>query len=207
MSRKRQSDADKVAAILAKFNIEAEVEVPEANYNHTNAVAMFSKVPQHFVMGECLECKEKFAHNQPIPAGTRVGYCSDSCRRRAFEKNTGVPWNSVVMPRREPWDGDPPLIITPEQLRNLRNIADWFTRNQTSLVIQNQTPEPAADLDDLEDSPYPTGPVESADSYSALTSTYAQVSQHLEEALTNLQPSLVPSTLTQTYEEDDPFDF
>lgn len=207
MARKRQSDADKVAAILAKFNIQTDepVEVPEANYNHTNAVAMFGKVPQYFVLGECQHCKEKFAHNQPIPAGTRVGYCSDRCRKLAFEKNTGIKWGTVVS-NREPWDGDPPMIITPEQLRNLRNIADWFTRNQTSLEIQDH--DPVEELDDLEDFPSTTDQQDQQQySGSALALAYEQASQRLEAALTNPPTSLYSSMLEQMFPEDDPFDF
>lgn len=207
MARK-QSDAEKVAAILAKFSIKTDepIEIPETNYNHNNAVAMFGKVPQYFVLGECRGCKQKFAHNQPIPAGTRVGYCSDACRKRTFEKDTGIKWEAVISPRREPkWDGDPPMIITPEQLRNLRNIADWFTRNQTSLEIQDHGPD---ELDDLEDSPLSTGPEDQLQySGSDVALVYEQGSQRLEAALANPLPEPDFSEPEQTVLADDPFDF
>lgn len=208
---KRLSDADKVAQILAKFNIETDepIEIPEANYNHTNAVAMFGKTPEHFVLGVCQECNQKFAHNQPIPAGTRVGYCSDSCRKRAFEKNTGIKWESVITQRREPWDGDPPMIITPEQLKNLEAIADWFTKNRTTLEIQNPEPEP--ELPDLEDWPqYPTripaGALPAID-FGSSPSTSEPTNLYQEAVRTNpLLAPAVPET-EQTLSVDDPFDF
>lgn len=206
MARKK-SDAETVAAILAKFNIQTDepIDVPETNYNHRNAVAMFGKVPQYFVLGECRQCKESFAHNQPIPAGTRVGYCSDACRKKAFEADTAIKWEAVVSPRREPWDGDPPMIITPEQLRNLRNIADWFTRNQTNLEIQSPEPEPLADLEDSLES---TGPEDQSlyyDSGEALISELESL--HLVGAPTSPLPEPYLSEPEQTDEVDDPFDF
>jgi len=209
---KRLSDADKVAQILAKFNIETDepIVVPEANYNHTNAVAMFGKTPEHFVLGVCQECNQKFAHNQPIPAGTRVGYCSDSCRKRAFEKNTGIKWESVITQRREPWDGDPPMIITPEQLKNLEAIADWFTKNRTTLEIQN--PEPESELPDLEDSfEYPRlilpEQAQADFDFDSSPLIYVQENQYPEAAHTSPLPAPVALETEQMLSADDPFDF
>lgn len=209
---KRLSDAEKVAQILAKFNIETDepVEIPEANYNHTNAVAMFGKTPEHFVLGVCRGCGLEFAHNQPIPAGTRVGYCSDGCRKRAFEKDTGIKWEAVVSPRREPWDGDPPMIVTPEQLKNLEAIADWFTKNRTTLEIQNPEPEP--ELPDLEDSfeypklILPEQALAELD-FDSSPLIYEQENQYPVAVHTNPLPEPVPATSEQTLSEDDPFDF
>lgn len=153
MPPRKKNAAQTVADILAKFNIQTDepLVIPEANYNSNNAVAMFAKVPEHFVQGKCMECNELFAHNQPIPAGTRVGYCSDRCRKIAFKKSTGIEWGAVES-NREPWDGDPPMIITPEQLKNLEKIADWFSRNRTHLEIADPEPtelvEPQSDLEE-----------------------------------------------------------
>lgn len=215
MVRKRQSDAAKIAAILQKFNIQTDtpIEIPEANYNSNNAVAMFARVPEHFVMGKCMECELDFAHNQPIPAGTRVGYCSDTCRKRAFKKSTGIEWGMIESPR-EPWDGDPPMIITPDQLKNLEKIAEWFTRNRTTLTIQY--PEPEAESESPEDreenpedyqSPTSLSPGEQYLAEWDAILTFEQENQHQAEVQTSPQYSHVPSMPEQTGAVDDPFDF
>ena len=213
---KRKDPLAAAMAVLAKYDIKADpLEIPEANYNHNNAVAMFAREPKYFVMGECGFCKEKFAHNQPIPAGTRVGYCSDACRKKAFKQSTGLEWGRVLTGK-EPWDGDPPMIITPEQLKNLEAVSEWFSRNRTTLVIQpeeqsstqSQDEYPLSELDSPEDSPSPTNHVVVySPETSAGASTFLQENLRLEAARTNLRLWPDPLTPPQTESEDDPFDF
>jgi hypothetical protein len=207
MPRTKKNGAQQIADILAKFNIQTEqpIEIPEADYGHNNALAMFAKVPEHFVQGKCMECGLLFAHNQPIPAGTRVGYCSDSCRKAAFKKNTGLDWG-MVNSSREPWDGDPPMIITPEQYKNLEKIADWFMRNRTTLEIHDQIP---TGPEYLEDSESPTSqesaPQHSLDFDDELVSE--QESQY-QEVLPS-SPLVSPDSVEpqSNSEVDDVFDF
>lgn len=216
MARKKDPLAAAMA-ILAKHSIELDtpLEMPEANYNHVNAVAMFAREPKYFVMGVCGNCKQKFAHNQPIPAGTRVGYCSDGCRKIAFKKSTGVDWGRVVTGK-EPWDGDAPMIITPEQLKNLEAMTEWFSRNRTTLVIQpleqslthDQDEYSPSELDGPEDFQSPTNlrDYETAENWGD-ASVYEPENQHQVVAHTNLLERHDPSVFEQTVPEDDPFDF
>ena len=211
MGRPRKSGAEKIADILAKFNIQTDepIEVPENDYNHNNAVAVFARAPEHFVVGVCRHCESKFAHNQPIPAGTRVGYCSDTCRKLDFEKSTGIKWGSVENPKRANWDGDPPMIITPEQYDTLAKIADWFNRNRTGLQILDPEPTVREQLDPEESLfpteehlEYPLGTVV-ADYFSL----FAQENQYPVEAHTNSQQQHAFSGPLQTEPEDAIFDF
>lgn len=212
---KRLTDAQKVAAILEKFAIQTDepLVIPEADYNHNNAVAMFAKVPEHFVQGKCMECEELFAHNQPIPAGTRVGYCSDACRKKAFKKSTGIEWGAVVS-NREPWDGDPPMIITPEQLKNLEKIADWFSRNRTTLEIvdpePSEQPEPSQELDSPLENQSPTSQEPSLllpDFDFDDQSIFESENQYPATSQTNPQNRHAVEEPVRMFEEDVVFDF
>ena len=221
MGRKPQSDAEKVAAILAKFNIKTDepVVVPQADYRHDDAAAVFVAMPNSFQGNKCLECKKPFAHNQRIKVGSRVGYCSDLCRAEDFKKRTGIEYGRIQTGK-QPWDGDPPLIMKPEHFEWFRQLNDWFTRNRTLIEILETEPSPELpETSSEEELPDIEGPVESDqsptdqefDPFADFAENVVQVSalknQYLAESQTNHPTSPVPSTSDGTIAEDDPFGF
>lgn len=221
MGRKPQSDADKVAAILAKFNIKTDepIVVPQADYRHDDAIAVFVDAPASFQANKCLECGKPFAHNQRIKVGSRVGYCSDLCRAENFEKRTGVKFGRIQTGK-QPWDGDPPLILKPEHFEWFRQLNDWFTKNRTQIEIlpTEPSPEPTG-LSPAEELPDIVGPSENQspidqglpefdfDFASDEDLVFSPESLYLAESQTNRPTSPEPSTYPETSEEDDPFGF
>lgn len=122
-------------ALLAKHNKDTTEMKPyvEVDFRNTEAVAVFVHEPHIFEARVCKNCGKSFAHSQKIPAGTRVSFCSDFCRREDWRKNMRIPYEAVSI--KDPWEGDPPLIVNPVQYENLRRIADWFSRNREALRI------------------------------------------------------------------------
>lgn len=122
-------------ALLAKNNVDTTgmKTYVETDFRNTEAVEVFIHQPQIFAQRRCLNCQKMFAHSQKIPAGTRVSFCSDNCRREDWRKNMRIDYDRVSTA--DPWDGDPPLIVNPVQYANLERIADWFNRNREELKI------------------------------------------------------------------------
>jgi hypothetical protein len=206
MGRRPKSGAAKIADILAKFNIETPepIRVPENDYHSDDALTAFVGAPAAFQANRCLECKKPFAHNQRIRHGSRVGYCCDVCRAESFEKSTGIKWHAVEIGK-EPWDGDPPLIITPLQFKWLQSLNEWFVKNQTVLEIQGPEPE---ELPDPTEKSNPTNLEENLFGFDENADrVFEPANQYLGVFQTNLPTSHAPLVQTQTISEDDPFGF
>lgn len=128
---------EKANALLEKHNVDtSDIVVPDGpvtNYRNEDAVVVFVNHPPHFMPGICKNCKRPFAANKKS-----VGFCSDLCRKEEWRRTMHVPWASVST--RDVWDGDPPLIVTPDQLETLEKLTRWFTQNQKSLEIQPLEP-------------------------------------------------------------------
>lgn len=146
---------DPLAAAFALLK-EAGVELKEKpiigahNYRNGDAVVVFANLPAHFRPGICKTCGKAFATNKPS-----VGFCTDICRREDWLKTTGVEWAAVST--HDVWNGDPPMIVTPTQLANLKRIAEWFNKNQKDLEITvepESVQEPLAPLTEVSQEDY-----------------------------------------------------
>jgi len=148
---KRLSKAAKTmqmaAALIKQYGGDAqavkaveEAEQPLRHWRNDDAVVELAKTPKRFIMRRCRNCGMPFGHNKPIPVGDLVGLCSDPCRREDWFKTTGLPYSALSIS--DPWDGDPPMIIRPDQIENLRALAEWFTTNETLLQERATEPEP-----------------------------------------------------------------
>ena len=129
----------KMAAFLEAKNIEAPVvnqevidSVNDRDYGNSDAALLFAHHPPGFIPGKCKNCGAIYAVNRKS-----VGFCSDPCRREDWRKSTGLPWSAVST--RDVWDGAPPHVISPEQLKLLAGIADWFNTNRTILDTLAET--------------------------------------------------------------------
>jgi len=132
------------------------------------ALAFLSK-PSRFTTKQCLYCEEYFGTNY-----NSVGYCSNQCRNKHFQQQTGLTVDWGRKNDRERWLGnEPPLVIDPFTLKMLAahyeamqkerlNPQDSQTRNHQEVVenfltIQdqanrqqvqtNQPPEPEPTFD------------------------------------------------------------
>lgn len=207
----KKNAAQQIADILAKFEIETkEPVVPVQNYQSDTAVAVYSWAPAHFQPNRCGNCKKVFAHNQIIPHGSRVGYCSDPCRRESWKKSTGLDW-FVVDARREPWDGDPPLIISPEQFTRLEAIHKWFEQNRTLLqtLRQEELQEQEEDYpEEIVFDPIPRQLPQEEDPFGFDDPVVSEsFHQHQEDFPTSPAVSLEPQDHQQKILVDDPFGF
>lgn len=136
MARKK----DPLAAALAfleQHGVDTS-EIPKErdkyDYRHNDAAVVFASSPSHFLPGICKNCGKTFAVNKRF-----VGFCSEPCRREDWRKTTGLEWGAIST--KDVWDGDPPMIITPQQMKNLEAIVDWFNKNRTSLSLVPPTEE------------------------------------------------------------------
>lgn len=211
MARRKKDGAAQIAAILAKFDIQTEKPVvPEQHYQSDTATTVFSWVPSGFQANKCKECGRIFAHNQIIPHGSRVGYCSDVCRRDSWKRSTGLDWFAVDT-NREPWDGDPPLIINPEQFKRLEGIANWFIKNRTTLETLRRESQPEEpEVYQAETEYYPTTHLvlQTDDPFGFDDHvSYESEHQHQEVLQTSPEISQETSEPEQNPLEDDPFGF
>lgn len=145
-TRKQQN---KLFADVAKFLAARGEELPDIasatdrDYRSDTAVAIFARDPHGFVPQKCKYCDRVFGTNSKL-----IGYCSDEHRRMDWEKTTGLSWSAVEVST-DCWDGNPPLIISPEQFSRLLGLSDWFQTNRTtlsSLVEKKSEPIPVVDF-------------------------------------------------------------
>lgn len=161
---KQEAALAKAIAMLAENGVDTSNMKPvvDTDYRSEHAVATVVHHPESFQVRRCRNCQKTFAHNHIIPFGSRVGFCSNLCAREDWKKTTGLDWNRIST--RDPWDGDPPLIITPEQYENLGRIANWFNRNREALanaaVPQSTPAEPAWLLEEDQEEVLPPAPNE-----------------------------------------------
>lgn len=131
---KREAALAKAIAMLAESGVDTSTmkATVDTDFREEIAVATVVHHPEAFQVRRCKTCKRAFGHNHIIPHGSKVGFCSNLCAREDWVKSTGLAWNRIST--RDPWDDDPPLIITPEQFENLRRLTDWFNRNREALA-------------------------------------------------------------------------
>lgn len=152
LKQKQKLLAD-VVKYLAKQGVDAPdmASATDRDYRSDTAVAVFARDPHGFVPQKCKFCERVFGTNSKI-----IGYCSDEHRRKDWEKTYGLPW-SAVESKTDVWDGNPPLIIRPEQFDALRLLSDWFNTNRTTLSsLVEREKEPVPTVDFLEESPEDT---------------------------------------------------
>jgi len=208
---KRKSALDKALeqafAILEKNKVDTtKMEKPDPtlhNYRSGDAVAIFGHAPKHFIPGRCKECGRPFAHNRPARVGSIIGFCSDPCRRDNWLKTTGVPW--AALSTNDVWNGDPPMIITPDQFERLQEIARWFDANRTTLQsnlrqpeVEQQEPPESQEILESQVRVQEQGIIEVED-------IFAQENLHQGEVHTSLQSSPVLEVEEQMFEVDDFF--
>lgn len=125
-----------VMAQLAQGGVDTSAmsKTVDTNYRNDDAVALSSHIITEFVPRVCRNCNKPFAVTSKI-----VGYCSTPCRVEDWEKRMGVPWGAISS--NDPWHGDPPIIIKPEQFHNLEVLTDWFTQAKMQLLAEMKTEE------------------------------------------------------------------
>jgi hypothetical protein len=173
-----------VNAFLAsqgKDTIENLDAATDRDYRSDDAVTIFAHNPPGFKPGVCKNCKRPYGTNRKS-----VGFCSDPCRREDWKKTTGLEWRAVSV--HDVWDGDPPLVISPDQFEKLRQIAEWFNTNRTTLnTLIEKRSGAAPELEFLEEhlEETPDIPVDPQILVQALaeeaTGFEADVSDYLEE--------------------------
>lgn len=118
-------------------NVDTTATKPDTDYRPADAIAVLAHWPGGFVGRKCPECGNIFAANSKI-----IGFCSDPCRRENWAKTMGIPWNSVSTRRVDVWDGNPPMVISPEQFKKLQELARWVIQNENALLDMAMKWEP-----------------------------------------------------------------
>jgi hypothetical protein len=155
--RKRTDNTAKVLAAAAAFLAAQGIEAPDVNkavetakdrdYRSDDSTLIFAHYPANFKPAICKNCNRPFGVNRKS-----VGYCGDPCRREDWVATTGIPWGSVST--HDVWNGEPPLVISPDQFEKLRAIAEWFSKNRT--LLSNRVESPSKEVPEL--SFRPAGP-------------------------------------------------
>lgn len=141
--KRRRNKQDALFAQVAAFLATQGKEMPsvdsatDRDYRSNDAVIVFAHHPAGFKPGICKNCGGVFATNRKS-----VGFCSDPCRREDWRKTTGLEWRAIST--HDVWEGDPPLIISPEQFEKMRAIAAWFNTNRTMLDTLVEKPSTQA---------------------------------------------------------------
>lgn len=118
MARTKQTQEEKLAALLGIGSPEIEEEIQEARTEE--AMLAYLENPDLFTRIFCKRCKKKFAVNR-----RNVAYCSSGCRLGQLEEQFGIKrTNFKKNPRgdsdevwvREAWGGNEPLVVPPQAL-------------------------------------------------------------------------------------------
>jgi hypothetical protein len=214
-TRRKTDNTAKVLAAAAAFLKTQGIEAPDVSktvesardrdYRSDDAALIFAHYPAGFKPAICINCKKPFGTNRKA-----VGYCSDPCRREDWVKTTGIKWGSVST--HDVWNGEPPLVISPEQFEKLRAIADWFSKNRT--LLSNRVETPSKEIPELNFQP--AGPRDSpdypVDPQLAAQEVVVEVQKGLEEdheydLPTNPEPQPAFSAFELTAEEASLFGF
>lgn len=193
MVRKKDVMAEALAFLstMGVDTSEIPTEVDKYDYKNNDAVALFANQPSLFTPNICKNCKKPFATNKRSAIGSPVGFCSDPCRREDWKRTTGLDWKAIST--RDVWDGDPPLIITSQQLKNLEAIVEWFNKNRTILTL---VPDPDIESDDPQ-----------VDEILVEETVEDEGLWEFHDFQTSPQPSLDAGVELQNWEEEDLFDF
>lgn len=103
--------------ITKELTREARSHRPDPTYE-AEAVLKFLEKPARFMQKQCgySECEKWFGTNYRA-----VGYCSDNHRIKALAQ-MGILWDPSKRPE-DRWGGEPPLVIPPEALKVLIQMA------------------------------------------------------------------------------------
>ena len=191
LSKKQDDILANALALLANNGVDTSgmKTYVETDFRNTEAVAVFTHQPEIFEARRCRNCGKAFAHSQKIPAGSRVSFCDDFCRREDWRKTMFVDYDAVATGN---WDGDPPLIINPEQFANLKRLADWFNKNQEVLEIaadrkteEEPTEEESLEEEDPRTTPSPTQPLPATVSQETVFEPLPETSTDRNDTQTN----------------------
>lgn len=102
-------------------------KAPQYRELQGEAALLFLAKPERFISKKCDWCDEYFAATY-----RSVSFCSNTCRAKAFEKQTGMKVDWGAKTDIERWGGEPPLILDPN---TFKFIADYVMRlkNQNSI--------------------------------------------------------------------------
>lgn len=127
-------------AALAKLGFDATAytitsgeeidEQPDNLERQGEAALAFLARPQRFTTKQCLYCEEYFGTNY-----RSVGYCSNNCRDKHFEQQTGMKVDWGKKNDRERWLGnEPPLVVDPTTLK-------YLAQHYEAMQKERQNPE------------------------------------------------------------------
>ena len=135
LARRKQ---DQAIAFWANLGIEIKPEeiktspeqldkAPQYRELQGEAALLFLTKPERFISKVCEWCSEAFAATY-----RSVAFCSNSCRAKAFEKQTGMKVDWGAKTDIERWGGEPPLILDPA---TFKFIADYVMRLKNQNLI------------------------------------------------------------------------
>jgi len=150
LKKRRQ---EKALATLANLGIDTECVVlgsaerldsaPETLERQGEAALAFLAHPTRFVTKECIYCGEWFGTNY-----NSVGYCSNHCRDKHFERQTGMKVNWGAKDLHQRWlHFEPPLVIDPDTLRQLAGLYETMQKRLQYLETQIHIPEIPQDVE------------------------------------------------------------
>lgn len=148
-SKKKERALDGLLKYLERAGVSTETieqvkeEIPHDDHAismQAEAVLLSLEKPARFTIKNCKRCGESFGTNYRY-----VSYCSDTCRAKAIQNQTGIRWN-WHKPAEERWGSqsgnvEPPLTIPPEALQAMK-VAHQNLCQLLALQNQNGTQNP-----------------------------------------------------------------
>ena len=130
----------------AIYDIKSDRYRPPA-YMEAEAVLLSLEKPAVFTYKPCKRCGEMFGTNY-----RGVGYCSDNCRVKHLQSQTGIVWNPSRATPEERWGGEPPLVIPPSILKLLLPWAEHLvaqaTQNQSKMSDELPQQQPQTETEE-----------------------------------------------------------
>lgn len=143
-----------------------KIDVQEtASYARADQVSESSKLegvlhsirrPGDYLYKVCKRCNGPFGTNYQS-----VAYCSDACRIRQFESDTGIKWSTDKSPE-ERWGGEPPVVIPPDVIATMLPYAKKILESFQKLGLTEQQlkesldrPEPEVPEQEIVEPPPP----------------------------------------------------
>lgn len=138
--------------------------------------------PTRFVSKKCKreECGEVFGTSYRA-----VAYCSDNCRAKDLENQTGIRWNPHT-DRYQNLQGERPLVVGPQAYQTLIEFAQWILRENNLQIDQSHIQSV------VESEP---------------ESLPEQSHQQMDDPQTSPVVSLPPSNVASQLDLENPFDF
>lgn len=143
-------DPDKVEKVFDETPLHSDEKMLQAE-----GVLLHLLQPTRFISKTCKrpECGEVFGTSYRA-----VGYCSDNCRAKDLERQTGIRWNPHI-DRYRNLQGERPLVIGPEAYKALIEFAQYILTENNIVVDQqiDQKDQPLAPLGVLPPLAVPAG--------------------------------------------------